>query len=103
MRSLMDESRGAYLVHTASSSLYLISLDLNVVRRHPDPAAPTEVAVLRRDHDQIDLLFVYECTVGRSMLLIVDFHLPFVPFTLRRSMPVVSIDRLSDEDEAALL
>ena len=98
----MDQARGAYLVRTTASR-YLISLDLNVVRRDPDPAPSTEVAALRRDHGQIDLLAVYECTVGKSMELIVDLHLPFVPFTLRRSMPVLSIDRLSDEDEAALL
>ena len=98
----MDEARGAYLIRTTSSR-YVISLDLQVVSRYPDAGPPTEVAALRRDHDQIDLLSVYECTVGKSMELLVDLHLPFVPFTLRRSMPVVSIDRLSDEDEAALL
>jgi len=98
----MDEARGAYLVRTTASR-YIISLDLNVVSRFPDTGPPTEVAALRRDHDQIDLLAVYECTVGKSMELIVDLHLPFVPFTLRRSMPVVSIERLSDEDETALL
>jgi len=98
----MDESRGAYLIRTTASR-YIISLDLNVVSRFPDTGPPTEVAALRRDHDQIDLLAVYECTVGKSMELIVDLHLPFVPFTLRRSMPVLSIERLSDEDEAALL
>jgi len=98
----MDEARGAYLVRTTASR-YIISLDLNVVSRFPETGPPTEVAALRRDHDQIDLLAVYECTVGKSMELIVDLHLPFVPFTLRRSMPVVSIERLSDEDETALL
>jgi hypothetical protein len=102
MHTLMDEARGSYLVRTTSSR-YLISLDLNIIRRHPDPGPPTAVAALRRDNDQIDLLRVYECTVGKSMELIVDLHLPTVPFTLRRSMPVVSIDRLSDEDEAVLL
>jgi len=102
VHTLMDESRGAYLVRTTASR-YVISLDLNVVRRFPGTSSPNEVAALRRDNDQIDLLAVYECTVGKSMELIVDLHLPFVPFTFRRSMPVVAIERLSDEDEAALL
>jgi hypothetical protein len=102
VHTLMDQARGAYLVRTTSSR-YLISLDLNIVRRHPVDAAPTEVAALRHDHDQIALLAVYECTVGMPMLLVIDLHLPFVPFTLRRSTPVVSIDRLSDADEAELL
>ena len=102
MHTLMDESRGAYLVRTTASR-YLISLDLNIVRRHPDAGPPTEVAALRRDHKQLDLLAIYECTVGREMELIVDLHLPAVPFTLRRSLPVGSIDRLSDAEEAALL
>lgn len=102
MHTLMDQARGAYLVRTKSSR-YLISLDLNVVSRFPGDGPPTKVAALRRDCDQIDLLAVEEATVGRPMILIVDLHLPNVPFTLRRSMEVVSIYRLSDEDEAALL
>jgi hypothetical protein len=102
MHTLMDQAHGAYLVRTTSSR-YVISLDLNVVRRHPGTAPPTEVAALRRDHEQLDLLAMFECTVGTPMVLALDLHLPFVPFTLRRSMPVVSIDRLSDAEEAALL
>ena len=102
MHTLMDQAHGSYLVRTTSSR-YVISLDLRVFTRYPGTGPPTEVAALRRDHGQIDLLSVYECTVGKSMELIVDLHLPDVPFTVRRSMPVVSIDRLSDEEEAALL
>ena len=102
MRTLMDQARGTYIVRTTSSR-YLISLDLNVVSRFPDEGPPTEVAALRRDHDQIDLLAVYECTVGMPMELIVDLHLPLVPWTLRRTMPVVAINELSDEQEAVLL
>jgi hypothetical protein len=103
MQTLMDEARGMYLVRTSSSSVYLISLDLNVVSRFPGTGTPTEVAALRRDHEQLDLLAVFECSVGTPMVLAIDLHLPFVPFTLRRSMDVVSIERLSDEDETALL
>lgn len=103
MQTLMDEARGTYIVRTSSSTVYLVNLDLAVLRRIPGDAPTTVVAALRRDYDQIDLLAVYECTVGKSMELIVDFHLPFVPFTIRRSMPVVSIERLSDEEEAVLL
>jgi len=101
MHTLMDQTHGAYLVRTTSSR-YVISLDLQIVIRFPDTGPPTEVAALRRDHDQIDLLAIEEATVGRPMNLIVDLHLPNVPFTLRRSMEVLSIDRLSDE-EAVLL
>ena len=103
MQTLMDEACGMYIVRTSSSAVYLINLDLAVLRRIPGDAPMTVVAALRRDHDQVDLLAVYECTVGKSMELAVDLHLPFVPFTLRRSMPVVSIERLSDEEEAVLL
>jgi hypothetical protein len=102
MRTLMDQAHGAYLVRTTASR-YLISLDLHIVRRHPDAGPPIEVAALRRDHEQLDLLSVYECTVGKSMELIVDLHLPNVPFTVRRSMPVLSIERLTDAEEAVLL
>jgi hypothetical protein len=102
LHTLMDQARGAYLVRTTASR-YLISLDLNIVRRHPDAGPPTEVAALRCDHEQLDLLAVFECTVGSPMVLALDLHLPFVPFTLRRSMPVVSIRRLSDTEEAVLL
>lgn len=98
----MDQAHGAYVIRTTSSR-YLISLDLSVVRRFPGDGSPTVVAALRRDHDQIDLLAIKEATVGRPMILIVDLHLPNVPFTLRRSMDVVSIRRLSDEEEAVFL
>jgi len=98
----MDQARGTYLVRTTASR-YVISLDRNVVVRFPNTGPPTEVAALRRDHDQIHLLAVEDATVGRPMILVLDLHLPNVPFTLRRSMDVVSIDRLSDEDEAAFL
>jgi hypothetical protein len=37
------------------------------------------------------------------MLLVVDLRPPFDPFTFRPSMRVVSIDRLSDDEAAALL
>jgi hypothetical protein len=102
MHTLMDQARGAYLIRTTSSR-YVISLDLYVVRRHPGIAPLTEVAALRRDHEQLDLLAVFECTVGTPMILALDLHLPFVPFTLRRSTDIVSIERLSDAEEAALL
>ena len=98
----MDEAHGTYLVRTTASR-YVLSLDLQIVIRFPDTGPPTEVAALRRDCDQIQLLAVEDATVGRPMILIVDLHLPNVPFTLRRSMDVVSIERLSDEEEAALL
>jgi len=102
MQTLMDQARGVYLVRTTASR-YVLSLDLLVVTRFPDTGPPTAVAALRRDHDQLDLLAVFECTVGSAMVLALDLHLPFVPFTLRRSMPVVAIDRLSDAEEAVLL
>jgi len=98
----MDQAHGSYLVRTTASR-YVISLDLQLVTRFPNTGPPTEVTALRCDHDQIDLLAVEDATVGRPMILIVDFHLPNVPFTLRRSMDVVSIDRLSEEEEAVLL
>jgi len=99
MQTLMDEARGVYLVRTSSSE-YLFDLDLNRVRRIPF-AFTHEVALLRRDLQPIDLIEILDCTVGRTMMLIVDLHLPGVPFTARRSMPVVSIDRISDDNEAA--
>jgi hypothetical protein len=101
MHTLMDETRGAFLVRSQSSE-YVISLDLNVVRRLPY-AFVHEVASLRRDGQQMDLLQILECTVGREMLVLVDMHLPDVPFTARRSTTVVAIRKLTDEEEAERL
>ena len=80
-----------------------LSLGLLVVPRFPDVNSGMEVAPLGRDHDQIGLLAIYECIVRRSMQLLVDLRVPFVPFTVRRSIPVVSIEGLSDDEEAVLL
>jgi hypothetical protein len=100
--SLMDESSGTYLIPTATSC-YLISLNLKVVRRFPDAGPSAEVAALRLDNREIDLVAILNRTVGRAVELIVNLHLPTAPWTFRQLTPFVSIDRLSDVETAALL
>lgn len=93
VKSLMDAVEGAYRVRTAAST-YIIDLDRNVIRRAPR-TGDDEGALLRRDDELITLLEVKECTVGRPLELLVDLHVAGVAFTVRRSTPVVSIERVA--------
>lgn len=88
--SIMDVASGTYRVVTEAST-YFVSLDVHLFRRAPN-ASGQEVATLRRDGEWIVFLAIVECTVGRRMDMIIDLGIEDIPFTFRRSMPVVSID-----------
>ena len=89
MDSLMDTTTGTYRVASMAST-YIVDLDCAVIRRQPRTGDPRG-SLLRRDEEPITLLEVLECTVGRPMALMIDLHVPRVPFTVRVSTPVVSI------------
>lgn len=89
-KSLMDIASGCYRVTTRSST-YEIDLDSMVVGRLPRTGDPIG-ALLRRDERPVMLLSIYECTVGRPMLLLVDLGIPGVDSTIRRSTEVTTIE-----------
>jgi len=90
MQTLMDTASGAFYVTTVSST-YAFDLDLMIVRRRPDVHAH-EVTAMRSDGEPIALLLLDDCTVGRPMVMIVDLKLPGIPWTLRASTEVTSIE-----------
>jgi hypothetical protein len=89
--TLMDTATGTFAV-TTQSAVYLIDLDLRaVVRlRGNDPITPA--TVMRRDRELVDLIEIGECTVGRSMILLVDLHIPGVAATRRVTSTVARIN-----------
>ena len=86
----MDTVRGRYLVLTASGSLYEIDLGQMTLCRHPsldDPPQHTR----RRDDQNVELLEIRECTVGRRMTVVLDLRWEDVSSTTRVSTLVIAI------------
>lgn len=89
MDTLMDTPCGAYTVETTSAT-YNVDLDRMFVRRFPRTSGH-EAADLRCDGEELRLLFIHDCTVGREFAIFVDLGSPGVLWTLRCSTPVRSI------------
>ena len=86
----MDTANGRYLVLTTSGSLYEIDLDQMTLyrhRSHDDPSQHTR----RRDGQNVELLEIRECTVGRRMIAVINLRWEKVPSTTRVSTPVIAI------------
>jgi hypothetical protein len=89
--TLMDTVSGTFAV-TTQGSVYLIDLDLRAVVRLRGNDPVTSATVMRRDRELVDLLEIEECTVGRSMVLLVDLHIPGVAATRRVTSTVARIN-----------
>lgn len=96
METLMDASTGRYLVTTISGSRYLIDLDGSTLKRLPAFDLALDRS-LRRDGQDIHIVAIKDCTVGREMQLIVDLRLPGVFATKRRSTEVRRIEALGED------
>ena len=98
MESLKDVSTGRYLVTTISGSRYLIDLDKSTMLRMPavDMAADHS---LRRHGQEIHVVALKECSVGRPMWLIVNLRIPGVIATTRRSTEVQSIEDIGEDGD----
>ena len=93
MYTLMDTPTGVYRV-TTESSTYVVDLDLMIVTRIPG-VHNREVATMRHDGQPMRLLGLDDCTVGRSLVMFVDLRIPGVPWTLRVSTAVRSINAVA--------
>ena len=96
METLMDVSTGRYLVTTISGSRYLIDMDKSTLRRLPALDLTLDRS-LRHDGQDIYVVALKECTVGRAMELIIDLCVPGVFLTKRRSTEVQSIEALGED------
>ncbi|MCU1471015.1 MAG: hypothetical protein JWQ39_2164 [Glaciihabitans sp.] len=92
--TLTDSVSGTFVVTTRTST-YLINLDLRAVVtiRGDDPV--TAATIMDRDRELVDLIGISECTVGRSMVLVVDLHKPGVSATRRVTSPVTRIQAVA--------
>ena len=91
MDSLTDDATGCYVVTTASATRYWLDLDRRLLRRVTSPGVHAPLR-LRQDGDDIDLLEVVQCHIGRPMVLLINLNVPGVWLTTRESTPVVRID-----------
>ncbi|RLP71494.1 hypothetical protein D9V29_09215 [Mycetocola manganoxydans] len=91
----MDVGSGVFEVITSSGAVYVIDLDRSTITRHSSRARPQ--ALLRRDSETVRLIAVRECTVGKSLNVIIDLGLSGVAFTSRVSTDVLMIMPLSDK------
>ena len=94
METLEGVATGRYTVTTVASE-YLLDLDRRVIQRFPDPNN-LEAAGLRRDAEEIVLMEIVSCEVGRSMVLLIDLDVSGVLVTTRRTTPIVAIERFLD-------
>lgn len=96
LSELPHDTAGIWVVDTRSSS-YLLDLGRGTVTRYPgtlsSPPAAGRVATLRRDRDDLPLLKVYRCEVGRPLQLLLDLRRDGVA-TIRHSTDVVNIQQL---------
>ena len=86
----MDTVSGRYRVLTTSGSLYEIDLDQMTLCRHRSLDDPSQ-HTLRRDDQNVELLELRECTVGRRMTVVLDLRWENVSSTTRSSTPVIAI------------
>lgn len=93
----MDSASGAFWISTWSGARYLIDLDSNSLTRFPFIAGvdPSIALGLRADQTPVTLLHIADCTVGRPGRFVVDLALPGIPFTVRTTTTVESIESSS--------
>ncbi|TFC93559.1 hypothetical protein [Cryobacterium sp. TMT3-29-2] len=97
MSTLMDQVTGQFRIRTQSGSTYWLDLDRHEMSRTPAADDPDQVHTLRRDGSTVRLLRIVECSVGRSMQLLIDLAVPDVDATTRRSTPVTAIERITPD------
>ena len=96
MYALTDEATGRYLVTTESGSRYTLDFNRRLFRRTTNPTLVARRG-LRRDGEDIDLVEVIECRLGKPLLLLINLWVPGVWFTTRESTPVVRIEPLPED------
>lgn len=88
---LPETAAGTYLITTRSGSRHLVNYDQMTLAR-VTCLDSTSASSLRRDGEDIDVLSIGPCTVGKRLVLLLDLHAPGVAYTLRSTTDVVSIE-----------
>jgi hypothetical protein len=93
LETLVDRRTGSYLISTLSGSRQILNLDRRTTCRVPRPDESGR-STLRDDNEEIDIVQIGVCEVGRAMILLVNLHIRGVEFTYRRTSPVLAIEHL---------
>lgn len=94
LNTLMDVARGSYRLGTASGARYAVNLDEMNLARYPSlrTAGFVSSSSMRFDRSPLRLLRIFECTVGRPAAFALDLGILGVPFTIRTTTTVCSIE-----------
>ena len=87
--ALEDDAPGRFRITTRSGTRYLIDLDRRLIRREPAFAGGS--VMMRRDGQDLDLVFLRECRVGAPLIALVDLHIRGACWTQRTSAEVTRI------------
>lgn len=93
-----DCDKGQWILTTASGSHYLVDLDADVVLRVPDPDRSTPEAPLRRDTEEIPLLWMNQIRVGHPAVFYLDLRQDGVT-TERVTSAVVGVRRAAAQPD----
>ncbi|MEA4945777.1 MAG: hypothetical protein VB080_15245 [Propionicimonas sp.] len=93
-----DCDRGQWILGTASGSHYLIDLDEAVILRAPDPDRSRAPVPLRRDAEEIRLLWLNQVRLGSPAVFYLDLRRDGV-VTERVTSAVVSIHRAATQPD----
>lgn len=96
--SVTDTGAGRYLVTTVTGSRYLLDLDARTMRRSPSEIFRAAHA-LRRDDEDVQILELIQCTVGKPMRLRFNLAVPNVYMTTRITSTVLTIKELPTDFE----
>jgi hypothetical protein len=88
---LSGNATGCYLVTTQAANRFWLDLDHRLVRYVHSPSDSRKRPIIRPGED-IDLVEVIDCRVGRPLVLVVDLDVPGSWLMTGESDPVTRID-----------
>lgn len=92
--ALTDDDRGTWVVRTENGSAYVIDMDQQTCTRiisHPGDGEHRGPLALRRDSEDVHLILLGACEVGRPAIFFLQLYPGIV--TTRTTSDVVSIER----------
>jgi hypothetical protein len=87
--ALEDDFAGRFRITTRTGTRYVIDLDRRLVRR--EPAFTGGSVMMRRDGQDLDLVFLRECRLGAPLIVLVDLDVRGACWTQRTSAEVTRI------------
>lgn len=87
--ALEDDRVGRFRVTTRTGTRYFLDLDRRLIRR--EPAFTGSSALMRRDGQDLDLVFLRQCRLGAPLVVLIDLRIRGACWTQRTSADVTRI------------